>query len=93
MNFSISNVTLSGVEDLIRTKAFDSAQGDSYALFSIFFALSSIFSILCSSSARGMGASYRSSAYSPTALGKGANIDMLNLPLFLMLSRPYYFRF
>lgn len=46
MNFSISNVSLSGVEDLIRTKAFDSAQGNSHALFSIFFALFSLFYVL-----------------------------------------------
>jgi hypothetical protein len=63
-----SNVSLSGVEDLICTKAFDFAQNDKCVLFSIFFSLSS-------SSARGMGAGYRSSADSPTALGKGANED------------------
>lgn len=38
--------------------------------------------------ARGMGAGYRSSAYSPTALGKGANEDKVCLPLFLMVARP-----
>ncbi|OXA93841.1 hypothetical protein B0A66_06245 [Flavobacterium hercynium] len=40
--------------------------------------------------ARGIGAGYRSSADSPTALGKGANEDKERQPLFLMVSRPNY---
>jgi hypothetical protein len=60
-----------------------------FILFSFLYILSSILF----SSARGMGAGYRSSADSPTALGKGANKRMLNLPLFLMVARPDYLNF
>jgi len=38
--------------------------------------------------ARAIGAICRGGADSPTALGKGANDRKVDLPLFLMLSRP-----
>ena len=38
--------------------------------------------------ARGIGAIRRGGADSPTALGKGANEDKVNWPLFLMVTRP-----
>ncbi|PXY40545.1 hypothetical protein DMB65_11565 [Flavobacterium cheongpyeongense] len=61
-------------KELICTKAFSLVQNEkNFSLFSLFFILSFFLYVL--SSARGMEASYRSSADSPTALGKGANAD------------------